>query len=302
MAGLGENQLISMQDSSVTSYQETPALTGSQNWKAAFLSCIDSLPTPADKSRALYFYTQDVYADLDGAADLIRKDPFLSVEVVRSANSAAYGSRGADSLEDAVNALGLERLGRIALKIWLKNVIPQSLATYFLSGSTFVNSSLASAAAMRYFYQGDSEQAETGYAIGLLHSIGRIVVHEAVKRSKEKDLCFEESTLLRLAEAEKRVFGMTHAEVGSYALESWGFSEKVFGPIGLQFARSEQEDEYDWAQSLTVSRLIAKQVIEALRGNADPMGAEAETVYRGLRLGEVFDFTLAIVEREMVSD
>ncbi|MBK1875407.1 HDOD domain-containing protein [Pelagicoccus mobilis] len=277
-------------------------LPSDSDWRGAFLSCIEAFPTPTDKSRALYFYTQDQYADLDGAASLIRKDPFLSVEVVRSSNSAVYGSRGADSLEDAVNAIGLERLGRIALRIWLKNVIPQSLATYFLSGSSFVNRSLASGAAMRYLYQGETEQAETAYAIGLLHSIGKIVVNEAVKQSKMKDLCFEEKTLRRLAEAERAEFGMTHAEVGSYALKSWGFSESVYAPIGVQFSKNKGEDSDDWAQSLAVSRFVADRVIDSIRGNPDPMRSEAASRYRGIRLGDVFESTLAVVEAEMIEE
>lgn len=271
-------------------------------WKASFLACIDSFPTASDKSRALYFYTQDIDADLDGAAALIRKDPFLSVEVVRSSSSAVYGSRGADSLEDAVNAIGLERLGRISLRIWLKNVIPQSLATYFLSGSSFVNRSIACGAAMRYLYQGDFEQAETAYAIGLLHSIGRIVVSEAVKKSRLKELCFEEKTTRRLAEAELREFGTTHAEVGSYALRTWGFSEKIYAPVGRQFSKAGDRDTSDWTQSLTVSRFVSDQVIKALRGTSEPVCSEASTVYRGKRLGEIFEFTLAVLENEMISD
>ncbi len=271
-------------------------------WMKAFLACIESFPTPANKSRGLYLYLRGNYADLEKAASLIGLDPFLSVEVIRSANTATYGCRGTDSLLDAVNAIGLERLSRIALRIWLKNFLPRSLRSYYLDGGDFVHRSVACGAAMRYMYQGDSGLAETAYAVGLLHSIGRVVIDEAVRRSGDSDIKFCQRTTRTLAEAEKREFGTTHAVVGGLALEFWGFSKAIYEPVSQQFANVTDTRLADWTQSLAIARFTADRVLEVLNGHQDPLRGEGRAVYKGKTLSDIYEFTLAMTEQEILSD
>ncbi|MDQ8179470.1 HDOD domain-containing protein [Pelagicoccus sp. SDUM812005] len=278
-----------------------PQLEG-PDWKSAFVARIEKLPTLAAGCRELYFYLLQRQCTSEGAAELVGVDPLLAVEVVRSSKSAVYGSRGANSIKDAVQAIGLERLGRIALRIWLRNLIPSHLAVYNLDGGHFMRRSFACGAAMRYLYQGDTEQSETAYAIGLLHGIGRVVVAEVVRLAEDEDLVFMERTSRRLAEAELSEFGVTHAEVGGLALKTWGFSELIHRPIAAQFSKDAAKDKFDWTQSLAISRFIADRVQESLSGVANPLRGEGRAVYRGKTLSELFEYTLAMVEEEAGPD
>ncbi len=151
---------------------------------------------------------------------------------------------------------------------------------------------------MRYIYQGDKEQSETAYAIGLLHSIGRVIVDEAVCKCAEEEFVFVERTVRRLAESEFREFGITHAEVGGMALEMWGFSKHIHVPIAAQFSNQPQKDSFDWVQSLAISRFTSDRVMEALNGMSDPLRGEGRAVYRGKTLSEIFEYTLAMVEED----
>ncbi len=276
-------------------------VTDTTDWKRAFVARIDNFPTLASGCRELYFYLQGKHSALEGAAELINADPLLAVEIVRSSRSAVYGSRGANSIDDAVQAIGLERLGRIALRLWLRNLIPRNLSLYNIEGGTLIRRSFACGAAMRYIYQGDTDQSETAYAIGLLHSIGRIIVQEAVRLSSEDDLLFIEKTARRLAEAETSEFGINHAEVGGLALKTWGFSKHVYAPISAQFSNAPVKDSYDWTQSLAIARFTADRTLEALNGVADPLRGEGRAIYRGKTLSELFEYTLAMVEDEVGS-
>lgn len=269
------------------------------DWKRAFVARIEKFPVMADGCRKLYFYLQGKHSALEGAAELINADPLLAVEIVRSSKSAVYGSRGANSIEDAVQAIGLERLGRIALRLWLRNLIPRNLSVYNTDSGNFIRRSFACGAAMRFIYQGDTDQSETAYAIGLLHSIGRVIVEEAVRLSGEEDLFFIERTSRRLAEAEVSEFGINHAEVGGLALRAWGFSKHVYAPISAQFSNSSVKDSFDWTQSLAISRFTADRTLEAINGVGDPLRGEGRAIYRGKTLSELFEYTLAMVEEEI---
>lgn len=151
---------------------------------------------------------------------------------------------------------------------------------------------------MRFLYQGDSELAETAYAIGLLHSIGRVVLDGTMRTCFDVEMAFEESTARRIADAETLEFGINHAEVGSHALRTWGFSKLVYGPIGRQFSLTPTVDENDWSQSLAICRFVSDRVLEALRGGSDSMGAEGRAIYRGRPLSDLFEYTLMTVEQE----
>ncbi len=268
------------------------------DWKAAFVDRIEHFPNLADGCRQLYFYLQGRHSTMEGATELIEADPLLAIEVVRSSKSAIYGARGTNSLSDAVQAIGLERLGRISLRLWLRNLIPHHLSVYNIDGGNFVRRSFACGSAMRYIYQGDKEQSETAYAIGLLHSIGRVIVDETVGECADEELVFVERTVRRLAESEHIEFGLNHAEVGGLALEMWGFSKHVHAPIAAQFSNQPQKDRFDWVQSLAISRFTADRVLEALNGTPDPLRGEGRAVYRGKTLSEIFEYTLAMVEED----
>ncbi|MDQ8198392.1 HDOD domain-containing protein [Pelagicoccus enzymogenes] len=268
------------------------------DWKRAFIARVEKLPTLGKVCRELYFYLQEKHSTTQGATELVGKDPLLTVEIVRSSKSAVYGSRGANSVKDAVQAIGLERLGRIALRLWLRNLIPHHLSVYNIDGGNFIRRSFACGSAMRFIYQGDTERAETAYAIGLLHAIGWVIVDEAVRLISGDELVFLEKTSRRLAEAELREFGTTHAEVGGLALKIWGFSKEVHVPVSSQFLNPPMKDRYDWTQSLAIARFLADRVLESFNGVKDPLRGEGRAVYRGKTLSEVFEYTLAMVEEE----
>lgn len=288
-----------MHTSSRTTASRWQSTTESTEWATVFSESIENFPASAVRCRKLYFYLNGKNVSLEGATELIASDPLLAVEVIRSAKSAIYGYRGANSLEDALQAIGLERLGRIALRLWLRNLMPKSLPTYCLDSGVFVRRSMACGAAMRHMYQGDTDLSQTAYSIGLLHAIGRVVIDEGVRSRGETELIFQERNSRRFAEVERFELGTTHAEVGGLALKKWGFSKDVYLPIASQFSSSESEDVQEWNQSLAIARFTADRVMEALDGVADPLKGEGRAVYRGKNLFELFEYTLAIVEDEV---
>ncbi|EDY82092.1 HDOD domain family [Verrucomicrobiia bacterium DG1235] len=269
-------------------------------WKSSIIACIEKFPTPASESGRLYSYLQGSHSALEGAIELVASDPYLAVEVIRNANLAEFGSRGMISVEDAVQTIGLERLARIALRIWLGNLLPSSLEAYGTSRVSFVRRSLGCGVAMRFLYQGDSQQSETAYAVGLLHAIGRVVIDEAVREVSKSCLVLQERTARRLAEAEFREFGLNHAEVGGLALKKWGFSKLVYDAVSAQFSANPKGDTLDWTQSLAICRYTTSCVMETLEDRPNPLMREGRVVYRGKTLSELYEYTLAAVEQEVL--
>jgi HD-like signal output (HDOD) protein len=65
------------------------------------------------------------------------------------------------------------------------------------------------------------KEADDGFISGLLHDIGKVVLHQYARKQFGEALKLAESRDILLIEAEAEIFGYTHADVGGYLLDQW---------------------------------------------------------------------------------
>lgn len=176
-------------------------------------------------------------ATADDLVEVIELDANLAATVLQLANSALYAGRGRiDSLARAVMLIGHNALRDLVLATAAVDVF-QGIPKEFVDMSTFWENSTTCAVIARLIAgRGRQKEGESLFLAGLLHGVGRLVFYARRAEDYRDALALMEVTDLPLAEAERRLFGFSHAELGAALLEIWGLPERLHMPVRYQFA------------------------------------------------------------------
>lgn len=158
--------------------------------------------------------------------EVIELDANLTATVLRLANSALYGSRGkVETLTRAVALIGHNALRDLVLATAAVNTF-RDIPAEFVDMDTFWDNSATSAVLARLLADRlRMRDGESLFLAGLLLGVGRLVFY--VRRPVQYREALEHAREISLADAERRVFGFSHAELGAALLESWGLPEKL---------------------------------------------------------------------------
>jgi putative nucleotidyltransferase with HDIG domain len=148
----------------------------------------------------------------------------LTAKLLRACNSPALGIREpVSSVDQAVLLLGYNEIQRMVTTLAMRGALSGHLPGYdTLAGDLWHHSLLTGSAAELIVNHGvDTCDASTPFTVGLLHDIGKLIIGQfftAESRTAVHRLRIEGFTTV---EAERRVFGADHAEVGSCLLYLW---------------------------------------------------------------------------------
>jgi putative nucleotidyltransferase with HDIG domain len=187
---------------------------------------VKNLPSLPTTVVALGQAVADDRCTVDRILSILAKDPPLSASLLRLANSIGFsGDNKVSDLRTAVMRLGYDailNLGRTAAVIRVfrngTHINPLMLWQHSVAVG-LVAKGICRLLRKRYL-------EETAFLAGLLHDIGKIAL----------DRCFtEEYNPVNEAifagefcvDAEHRILGTTHAEVGSFVAIHWNFSETL---------------------------------------------------------------------------
>lgn len=168
----------------------------------------------------------DPNVDAHRLAAAIELDPVLTAQVLKLANSAAFGMSGkVGSTQIAVSVLGFSAIRSVATLIaaGLRNLRNQPPAGFWQHAAG--TASGAALAARRFGVRwGD------GFALGLLHDLGIAMLHgvdpvtyDAISEG------IADSAIL--CDAERSEFGMSHADAIAFVLGTWSFPEPFVDAI-----------------------------------------------------------------------
>jgi HD-like signal output (HDOD) protein len=186
------------------------------------LGALPTLPT-------LYFEIireiQSPSATLDKVGNIIARDPAMTAKMLQLVNSAFFGlHRKLTDPTEAVLQLGLETIKSLVLILHVFAELKTSEATRIPIQKLWHHSLATGATARRIaiWERQDKTLTEECFTAGLLHDIGRLMLlsnlpdeYAAVTRRSQQER-------IPIVEAEREVFGTTHAEVGGYLLGLWG--------------------------------------------------------------------------------
>lgn len=194
-----------------------------------------NLPTPPDIYFRLVNYMETADASANGVADIIAGDVAMTAELLRLTNSAYFAlpSRITSPLQ-AVRVLGFEMLRGLILRIGIfrhfQGNPALAKAVESINEDSFRLSRLvrriAKAERLDDRALEDAASAAALSSLGLLFLLDRM---PAEVRTLRDALAAGEDPL----QAEIRVFGATHYQLGAYLLGLWGFRDSVVEAVAF---------------------------------------------------------------------
>lgn len=165
----------------------------------------------------------DESVDMRTLGRVIGRDPAMSINVLRVANSAFYGlSNRVRTIEHAVTMLGLREITGVCMACETARVFKPLPGDKHVDLHAFWLHSVATAVLSRVFSsQFRVEPQGQAYLAGLLHDIGQLIMdrflHDEYKQVVQ--LTYDEN--IPLIEAEIRVLGESHGTVGGWLMDKW---------------------------------------------------------------------------------
>ena len=171
-------------------------------------------------------------SSLQEIADILSKDPSLSAEVLKAINSAFYGlPTKVTSVLHAVNLLGINTVKSLALSFSIVNTLNSEKTKDFDYTSFWKDSLIAAVSAKIISKCALPMFSDDAFFLGLIHNLGMLVANQImadkyaqVIKEWDKDNCC-------VYEAENKVLGFNHMELGEYLIDSWNLPNNFSTPI-----------------------------------------------------------------------
>jgi putative nucleotidyltransferase with HDIG domain len=189
-----------------------------------------TLPSLPDSVAKLTEMLNDPTCDMKSVAHVISSDPAIALKTLRLVNSAYYGlGQEVTSVEHATVLLGAKVLKNLAMTATAFDCMKSS-ATHFLQHSVacgIAMKSIVLSGCVKGFVGSEDE----AFTYGLIHDIGKVILEEYLP-----DECVEIEALVRdekiaWYEAERRVIGVDHAELGAMLAQKWKLTPAVINAI-----------------------------------------------------------------------
>lgn len=182
-------------------------------------------------------------------SEVIQRSPELAMKVVRVANSAAFGNRRAESVREAIDFLGWQRIVTIATTIGMREQSEEVLAESIWSAETFQRRCVALAFVSQLLAKRiDPWCEEKYYMSGLFQEWGYLVLAQHAPAYLEPvGAVIGKTAVDSPIEVEHFYIGTDHAELGAIAAEEYGLAPEVAASIRFHHQPALAPEEFQLA-------------------------------------------------------
>jgi HD-like signal output (HDOD) protein len=205
------------------------SLTTGSSVRGQTLQCLERLPKLSPLVTQLLAQLSRRNCDIQELTEIVGKDPVLSAQILRLANSAIFGRlRPVDSVRHAVAMVGIGAMRKFALVSSISNLFSRTKVAARFSRVRFNLHSVATATLVELLADEiPFESAEDAFLAGLLHDIGKLLIAVSLPRQYDNILALAAVNGASGIEAERDVLGIDHAELSGLAVSRWELSEAI---------------------------------------------------------------------------
>jgi putative nucleotidyltransferase with HDIG domain len=187
---------------------------------------IKNLPTLPGMLEKVSRMVESKHHSAEDIGRMISQDQVLSAKLLRMANSAFFGfAREVGSVGQALVLLGFDVVKGLILSSSVFDMIKEKVAGLWEHS---LGCALAARSIADQLGLDDPEELSLS---GLIHDLGKVVISAKMQDEFEEIAALVESEGLSMRDAELKVLGFNHAEVGQWLGESWRLPEKLILPI-----------------------------------------------------------------------
>lgn len=250
---------------------------------------IDDLPTLPVVIEKLGQAIKNPNSDARRVSRIIEDDPAIMARVLKTVNSVFYsGSRPISSVQEAVARMGMNAVNNVAISTSVFSAFG-GRADDSLDREQFWRHSIITGIGAMIVYERVKGNLAAVYGrdvlhlAGLLHDIGKIVLDQYFHDEFLEALHHSRSEKVPLEEAEERVIGVNHTEVGSWLGVRWNLSPDLLQVIRWHHETCSAEREH---RGLTSVDHVANYIgnLEKLARGGDDFPAYENETWRSLGL------------------
>jgi len=182
---------------------------------------------------------EEVYKDPDSTfndmAKILEKDPLLTADILKAANSPLYGfSREINAISQAVGLFGMGTVRGFALASIVKKSFTLDLSPYGITNEMFSDLSKKQHALMTsWCLRKENRYLGVLSPAAFLVEIGKVLIAQQVMADgKEAEFSEALKELQDVEAAEREVVGVDTPEVSATIFKQWKFEESLVDVIG----------------------------------------------------------------------
>jgi HD-like signal output (HDOD) protein/ActR/RegA family two-component response regulator len=216
---------------------------------------------------------------MDRLTEIIRRDPAMSLKVLQVVNSHSTAGHEISDIDLAVRYIGLDSLKSFVLMAELFTGQDDLESQFGFNTDDLWNHGIQVgeyASAIAETETEDPEILGRCYTAGLLHDLGVLFFASKLPERFAEALKHAEESKKTLMQAEKDLFGATHAEIGGFLLDLWGLAMPVVNAITYHyFPSGAPEEVYMVHEHMEVDPLLVVHVANYFSEDQDSMGDDA---------------------------
>ena len=198
----------------------------------------------------------DYNVSINELTRLIEADQALTVKLLKHCNSAEYGfSRRITTVKDAIAKLGFKTLKTMIFTIVTKSSFNQEIKGYGLEKGELWRNSVSCAVYSRYLAKLinyiDPDQAFTA---GLLRDVGKLVLHEYVRKDYDEIERLVNEENITFSEAEEKIIGLNHCQIGALVAEKWNFPQILIDTI--KYHHNPEKADQETCEDMDLLKII----------------------------------------------
>ena len=250
-----------------------------------------SLPSLSAVALRLVEIASNEYVSLTEMADLIEKDPGLTVRLVTIANSAFFrATEPISTVEQSVMRVGVNHLRIMALSLSLRDTFPMGKLGP-MDYEKFWRSSLYQALLAKSFAQRLLTcSPEEAFVAGLVLEIGLLIFFDIFVKGHEIERNLALHPLEKLLEWETVHYGTDHREIGAAALNHWKFPSVIIECQHVHNIESREEQIPPLALICEMARELSALICEESK-EWRTLFSKAEAMY-GIDQGMLTDILI----------
>jgi len=188
---------------------------------------LDPIPAITTQLMALAAAPDSTLSEI---ADLILNDPALTANLLKTCNSAYFGlNRKLDSLRDAIGFVGLDHIVQLVMLNSVARNLRNQSQGYGLGEGELWRHAVSSAHIAKILAGkfGIAQHRHLIFTAALLKDIGKLILGRFVAFSLEEINILVHSKGYSFNDAEKKIIGMNHEELGAMVAQNWRFGDKL---------------------------------------------------------------------------
>ncbi|MGC4071561.1 MAG: HDOD domain-containing protein [Nibricoccus sp.] len=226
-----------------------------------FAAAAERLPTTPQIFSRLSSAMKNPDISVEEIVSVVQLDASLSARVLRLSNSAQYGRGGSVAdLTEAINRTGFQEVYRLVGAAMSSQLYITGLPVYGIGGDELWSNSLTAAVALEHLSDATGEDRRVGYTLGLLRSVGRLLLQRLAAGALVPPLSGRKATAVLVDAWERETFGITSAEAAERLFALWRFPARLADPIQFQFKPSAAPQRVRFAALLHIAGYIAEKL------------------------------------------